>query len=126
MGLTFVNATVTNPLRARRRARVRLLVDSGAVYSVLPQKVWRVLGIKPKRTVQFDLADGSSIERGVGQANFVIDGIDAISPVVLGAADDEALLGAVTLESMGLVLNPLSRQLQPMRMMLARVGGKRR
>ena len=121
MGLTYVNAIVTNPLRPRRRARVRLLVDSGAIYSVLPQKVWRVLGLKAKRTVEFDLADGTAIQRGVGQANFIIDGLDAISPVVLGGPVDEALLGAVTLESMGFVLNPLSRQLQPMRMMLARM-----
>lgn len=124
MGLTFINATVTNPLRPRRRAQVRLLIDSGAVYSVLPQRVWRVLGIKAKRTVEFDLADGTVIKRGVGQANFIIDGLDAISPVVLGAADDEPLLDAVTLESMGFVLNPLSRKLQPMRMMLARVFGR--
>ena len=33
---------------------------------------------------------------------------------------DEALLGAVTLETLGLMLNPLSRTLQPMRMVLAR------
>lgn len=101
------------------------MVDSGAVYSVLPQRVWRVLGIKPKRVVEFELADGTLIQRGVGQANFIIEGVDAISPVVLGAERDEALLGAVTLESMGFVLNPLSRELQPMRMMLAHVAGVR-
>ncbi len=32
---------------------------------------------------------------------------------------DEALLGAVTLEELGLVLNPFQRSLQPARMMLA-------
>ena len=31
-----------------------------------------------------------------------------------------AVLGAVTLESLGLMLNPLNRTLQPMRMVLAR------
>lgn len=93
---------------------------------MLPQRVWRILGIKSKRKVEFDLADGTAIERGVGQANFIIDGLDAISPVVLGGPIDEALLGAVTLESMGFVLNPLSRQLQPMRMMLARLRSRSR
>jgi hypothetical protein len=39
--------------------------------------------------------------------------------VVLGQSEDESLLGAVTLETLGLILNPLSRQLQPMRMVLA-------
>ena len=39
--------------------------------------------------------------------------------VILGEADDEALLGVVTLEILGLVLNPFKRILQPMKMMLA-------
>jgi hypothetical protein len=38
---------------------------------------------------------------------------------MLGEKGDEALLGAVTLEILGLILNPYSRELQPMRMMLA-------
>ena len=31
--------------------------------------------------------------------------------------DDQALLGAVTLENLGLVLNPFSRTLHPMRLL---------
>ena len=37
----------------------------------------------------------------------------------LGLAGDEALLGVVTLEVLGLVLDPFNRTLQPMRMSLA-------
>jgi predicted aspartyl protease len=121
MGLTFVAALVVNPLSPRKRARVKLLVDSGAVYSVLPEATWRKLGLKAKRTVEFDLADGTSTSRGVGQAAFFLAGEDAISPVVLGGPKDALLLGAVTLESLGLMLNPLSRELLPMHMMLARI-----
>ena len=39
--------------------------------------------------------------------------------MVLGEPGDEALLGVITLEELGLVLNPFNRTLQPMRMMLA-------
>jgi hypothetical protein len=42
--------------------------------------------------------------------------------VILGESGDQALLGMVTLEVMGLVLNPFKRVLQPMRSMLARFG----
>jgi hypothetical protein len=38
--------------------------------------------------------------------------------VILGEAGDEALLGAVTLEILGLMLNPFDRTLTPMRMLL--------
>ena len=36
---------------------------------------------------------------------------------------DDGLLGVITLEILGLVLNPFNRTLQPMRGMLARVRG---
>jgi hypothetical protein len=39
--------------------------------------------------------------------------------VVLGEPGDDALLGTVTLESLGLVLNPFDRTLLPMRARLA-------
>jgi hypothetical protein len=39
--------------------------------------------------------------------------------VLLGEKGDEALLGTVTLEELRVVLNPFTRQLQPMRMILA-------
>jgi hypothetical protein len=41
------------------------------------------------------------------------------TPVILGEQGDQPLLGVVTLEILGLILNPFSRELQPMRMLLA-------
>ncbi len=43
---------------------------------------------------------------------------EAHTPVVLGEADDEAVLGVVTLEILGLVFDPFKRILKPMRMLL--------
>ena len=41
------------------------------------------------------------------------------SPVILGEeGDDQSPLGVVTLEELGLVLNPFSRTLQPMLLIL--------
>jgi predicted aspartyl protease len=99
---------------------VRFLVDSGAVYSVLPKEHWKALGLKPERDLEFVLADGTTLTRGVSESVFELEGRRATSPVVLGETEDEALLGAVTLETLGLMLNPLNRTLQPMRMVLAR------
>jgi predicted aspartyl protease len=92
------------------------------VYSVLKQADWRALGLKPERELDFVLADGTGLKRGVSECVFEFGGRRATSPVVLGETEDEALLGAVTLETLGLVLNPLSRTLQPMRMILMRMG----
>jgi predicted aspartyl protease len=61
---------------------VRFLVDSGAAYSVLPQQVWRKLGLKAKRTLEFTLADGTLIRRRVSECRFTYQGIDASTPVI--------------------------------------------
>ena len=71
--------------------------------------------------MEFTLADGTPIERGVSECRFAIRGEAATSPVVLGQEHDRALLGAVTLETLGFMLNPLIREILPMRMALSRV-----
>ena len=116
MGVTYVEATVTGPSGASRT--VDLLVDSGATYSVLPTDVWQALGLEPKRSVDFTLADGTRISRSVSEARFAVQGEQAHSPVVLGEPGDAAILGMVTLETLGLVLNPFDRTLRPMRLLM--------
>jgi predicted aspartyl protease len=98
------------------------MVDSGALYSVLPEATWRALRLRSEHTAEFVLADGTVITRGVSECRFEIGGQAATSPVVLGEGNDGGLLGAVTLETLGLMLNPLTRELVPMRLTLARRG----
>lgn len=124
MGLTYIEGRLRSS-RGRRSRRVRFLVDSGALYSVLRQADWRALGLEAERELDFVLADGTVLTRNVSECSFELEGRRATSPVVLGETEDEALLGAVTLETLGLMLNPLSRTLQPMRMLLARTTARR-
>jgi hypothetical protein len=57
---------------------------------------------------------------------FRLDGRQGASPVIFGEPGDSALLGAVTLEALGVLLDPLKRELRPLPMMLApaRPGGR--
>jgi len=75
--------------------------------------------LSPKRAMTFTLADGTTIERKVSECHVALPQGEGHTPVILGEPGDEALLGVVTLEILGLVLNPFNRTLQPMRMMLA-------
>lgn len=120
MGMTYVQGKVSRPDGRGRAVNVRFCVDSGALYSVLPEHVWRALKLAPRRNAEFALADGTVIRRGVSQCTFEISGELATSPVVLGEPVDVPLLGSVTLETLGLMLNPLTRELLPMKLMLAR------
>jgi predicted aspartyl protease len=94
-------------------------VDSGATYSLLPHPEWQTIGLEPKRSMRFTLADGTSIGRQVSECHLALPQGEGHTPVILGEPGDEALLGIVTLEILGLVLDPFKRTLQPMRMMLA-------
>jgi aspartyl protease family protein len=116
MGVTYIQGQVRGP--EGRQANVEFLVDSGAMYSVLPKEVWEQLGLKPKRKMRFRLADGTTIERSISEAHITLAQGEAHTPVVLGENGDEALLGVVTLENLGLVFNPFDRTLQPMRMLM--------
>ena len=122
MGLVHVEVEVGRDQGTHRT--VRFLVDSGAAYSVLPASDWQALGLQPVRTMDFVLADGTLIRRDVSHCFFTYQGVQAPSPVVLGESRDEALLGTITLETMGLVLNPFERRLQPARLRLAALGSR--
>ena len=117
MGLTFVEATVTGSTDKQRR--VQFLVDSGASYTLLPLDVWHDLGLEPKRKVTFTLADGTHIDRHVSECHISLEGSDGHTPVILGEEDDDPLLGIVTLENLGLMLDPFKRELRTMQMRLS-------
>lgn len=116
MGITYIEGTLTGPLGSRT---LDFLLDSGATYSLLPFDVWTNIGLVPKRSASFLLADGSRIERSISECHIAFSVGDGYSPVILGESGDEALLGVVTLENFGLVFHPFSRTLHPMRILLA-------
>src|SRR2546422_235836 len=81
--------------------------------------IWKALDLAPKRIVTFTLADGTSIEREVSECHLTLPEGEGHTPVILGQPGDQALLGVVTLEILGLILHPFKRTLEPMRMLLA-------
>ena len=119
MGLTHALLKVKQNHEHKDFIEVNFLIDSGAVYSLVPAKQLEKIKIKPHRSMTFVLADGTKVERRVGDAFFEWHGEGGAAPVIFGEKGDEALLGSTALESLGLVLNPFNRELSPMRMMLA-------
>ena len=116
MGMTYIKGVASGT--DDQRVTVRFLVDSGATYSLLPYDDWRAIGLVPKRSMTFSLADGTAIERQISECHIEIAQGEGHTPVILGEPGDQALLGIVTLEILGLVLNPFQRTLEPMHMLL--------
>src|SRR3954471_9922947 len=109
MGLTRVDATVTGP--TGKSQSLEPLVDSVAVYSLLPTKVWKALGIKPMEKQTFTLADGTHVDRDISECRIALNGVGRHSPVILGKPGDDALLGVMSLKILGLMLDPFKRKL---------------
>ena len=119
MGITNAMLKVKEHRKSVKTVAVNFLIDSGAVYSLVPGKILDELDIEPYKEMSFSLADGTVLKRKVCSAYFEYEGEGGPAPVVYGEEGDEPLLGATTLESLGLVLNPFTRTLHPMRMLMA-------
>jgi clan AA aspartic protease len=119
MGLTVLELEVANPATPELGEKVEFLIDSGAVYSVVPSSVLERLGIRPLTQEVFRLADGSKIVRKKGVAVFRRGERVGGADVIFGEETDSNLLGATTLEALGLSLDPLRRELKPLPMILA-------
>ena len=85
----------------------------------MPRVVRESIQLQPKRQLAFTLTDGTELKRGLSERYIMLPQGDGHTPVILGEPGDEALLGAVTQEILGPVLNPFNRSLQPKRMLLA-------
>ena len=118
MGITLTKVIIKNPQAPERKIELECLVDSGATYSVAPKTDLLKIGIEPHRKQEFVLADGSKVEREIGDALFELEGVKAAAPIVFGKRGDSALLGTFTLEALGLVLDPFQRKLKPMKLLM--------
>jgi hypothetical protein len=80
------------------------------------QNILKDLGLRSNGKKEFILADGSSIERKYSNAFFEMEGSVGAAPVIFAQKSDENLLGATALESLGLLLNPIKRTLEPVKL----------
>ncbi len=111
MGTSKVDVVVGNPDSADRET-VEALVDTGSTFSVMPASLLHRLGIEPTRTRRLRLANGQVEERQTGMALFEVAGIDGEAMAVFGP-ENIYLLGATTLETLLLIVDPINRQLIP-------------
>lgn len=119
MVLTVLQVEVGNPADPAVTETVEFLIDSGAIYSVVPSAILNRLAIRPLVQETFRLADGSTIKRDKGIALFKYCDRVGGADVIFGESDDAILLGALTLAALGRSLDPLRRELKPLPLILA-------
>jgi predicted aspartyl protease len=114
MGLTSLVVRIKNPGDPGRFVDQKMLVDSGAIFAIVPGRVLRNIGIRPWRREEFHLADGTAIRRNIAVAAFEYAGNVGGATVIFGEPGDACLLGALALESLGFMLDPVRRALRPL------------
>lgn len=92
---------------------VEALVDTGVTFTVVPASVLQRLGIARQETVRFRLADGSIVDRDIGETQVRVDGRTLATVVVFGEDQSPALLGVYTLERALLAVDPVGQRLIP-------------
>ena len=112
MGTFSVALEVGNPSR-EEFVTVEAMVDTGAIYTMLPEDILDGLGIPRLETDIFELADDSLVEYPIGDAVVRLQGRMRTVPVVFTRANNTPLLGATTLEIFRLVADPVNEQLIP-------------
>ena len=112
MGTFTVGCKIANHEdRSRSRVIPRLMVDTGSEYTWIAESALRDLGIKPEKTIQARMANGTVVERELGFAFILVGRFFTITQVVFAQRGDLLLLGAQTLEELNVRVDPNSKQL---------------
>ncbi|MEM1553831.1 MAG: aspartyl protease family protein [Thermoproteota archaeon] len=118
MGETYVLVRV-RAVAGTEREEVRLLVDTGAIYSWISRKTLEELGVKPVRKMKFKTIRGDVVEREVGHIIMEYEGEEAPTVVVFAEEKDGNVLGLHGLESLGLEVDPVTQQVRKSEALLA-------
>jgi clan AA aspartic protease len=113
VGYTKVKAIVSNPSRTRA-LELEFLVDTGAGYMVIPPSIAKDLGLEPIMRTKATLADKTEVEADYSSAYIKV--MDREVPAPLLVIDSPMpLLGAFTLQVLGLEVDPVKEEIRPSR-----------
>lgn len=97
-------------------------VDTGALYSFIPEEYLERIGVEPTTKRNLVLADGRQDTRLLGFCDFQIADFEGQipCPVIFAPKGSPFLLGATALENFGVDADPVQKKLKPI---LAVIGG---
>ncbi len=114
MGIFYVTAVLTHPGDSKRQRSLRFLVDTGAFFTVVPRDVLSALKVAPLREETVQFADGRKARWKVGEVRLELNGRSVTTLALFGKRGTQPLLGAYSLEGLGLSVDSRHRRLVPM------------
>ena len=92
---------------------IEVMVDTGAVTTVIPRAILEGLGITPTKRQTFEYASGEQVQLDMAEARVVVEGRETSTWVIFGEDGASPLLGAYTLAGVFLAVAPYSQRLIP-------------
>lgn len=116
--MLHVSGIVANPSERGLRTELEFIVDTGAIYTVIPKSVADRLRLKETGRRKFKIANGDVVEYPISEAYIIIDGEGVTSVVAIADEKTPLLLGVTTLELLGLTVDPVIGKLTPLELMI--------
>ncbi len=110
MGLTHVAVQVSNR-DTNETFSANFLVDTGATDSLIPASELNRIGIIPIGKKTYELASGELEQFDIAYAELSFLDESLTSRVIFGPDNAEPILGAIALESIGVVVDPVNQTL---------------
>ena len=122
MGMFKQKVKVSNIKKPELFFEEEFWIDTGALYSFVPEDFLERIGVEPAVTRQLILADGRQETRLLGFCDFQIEGLEGCipCPVIFAPKGSLFLIGATALENFGVEVDPIHKKLKPI---LAVIGG---
>jgi predicted aspartyl protease len=122
MGMFKKKVKVSNSKDPDRFFEEEFWVDTGALYSFVPEDYLERIGVEPSAKRNLILADGRQDTRLLGFCDFQVEGLEGSipCPVIFAPKGSLFLLGATALENFGVDADPVRKTLKPI---LAIIGG---
>ncbi|TAK64716.1 MAG: hypothetical protein EPO24_03105 [Bacteroidetes bacterium] len=113
---------VSNSTDSQQFFEEEFWVDTGALYSFVPEDYLERIKVVPVAKRNLIPADGRQDTRLLGFCNFQIESLEGNipCPVIFGPKNSLFLLGATALENFGVDVDPVQKKLKPI---LSVIGG---
>ena len=114
-GMFKKKVKVSNIKDSNRFFEEEFWVDTGALYSFVPEDYLEKIGVEPAAKRNLIMADGRQDTRLLGFCEFYIEGLEGNipCPVIFAPKGSLFLLGATALENFGVEVDPIQKQLKP-------------
>lgn len=112
MGETYIRVRIRALPTSPACEELNLLVDTGTAYSWIPRKLLEKIGVKPVRKSRFKTIKGEIISRDVGHLFVEYEGEVAPTTVVFAEGGDESVFRLHALESLGLEVDSITKQVR--------------